>query len=104
MRKIGTSGKRKRSATKYLKAHEPFASKELKDSRLVAETLLECIRTGDLASFREVLMAHLMTVNKVKVAKVAGIGRRTLYDLIDPKKDFNPELSTVSAVIRALAA
>jgi hypothetical protein len=34
----------------------------------------------------------------------------TLYDLIDPKKDFNPELSTVStvstvsAVIRALAA
>jgi DNA-binding phage protein len=87
-----------------LRAHEPFASKELKDSHLVAETLLECIRTGDLDSFREVLMAHLMTVNKVAVAKKAGIGRRTLYDLIDPKKDFNPELSTVSAVIRALAA
>jgi hypothetical protein len=28
----------------------------------------------------------------------------TLYDLIDPKKAFNPALSTVSAVIRALAA
>ena len=104
MRKTGTSGKRKKSAIKSLKAHEPFASKELKDSHLVAETLLECIRTGDLESFREVLMAHLMTVNKVKIAKIAGIGRRTLYDLIDPKKDFNPELSTVSAVIRALAA
>lgn len=90
--------------TKSLRVHEPFTSKELKDSHLVAETLLECIRSGDLEAFREVLMSHLMTVNKVAVAKKAGIGRRTLYDLIDPKKDFNPELSTVSAVIRALAA
>ena len=104
MRKTGTSEKRKKSATKLLKAHEPFASMELKDSPLVAETLLDCIRTGDLDSFRDVLIAHLMTVNKVMIAKKAGIGRRTLYDLIDPKKDFNPELSTISAVIRALAA
>ncbi len=87
-----------------MKAHEPFTSPELKNSPIVAETLLECIRTGDLGAFREVLVAHLMTVNKVDVAKLAGIGRRTLYDLIDPKKEFNPELSTVSAVIRALAA
>ncbi|MBI2521541.1 MAG: hypothetical protein HYV97_14080 [Bdellovibrio sp.] len=104
MRKTATSGKQKKFATKSLRAHEPFASRELKDSHLVAETLLECIRTGDLDAFREVLMSHLMTVNKVAVAKKAGIGRRTLYDLIDPKKEFNPELSTVSAVIRALAA
>ena len=96
--------KKKRSATKSLKAHEPFASKELRDPRLVSEALLECIKSGDLASFREVLTSHLMTVNKVDLASRAGIGRRTLYDLIDPKKEFNPELSTVSAVIRALAA
>jgi len=104
MRKTGTSGKRRKLGTKSLKVHEPFASKELKNPHLVAETLLECIKTGDVESFREVLIAHLMTVNKVEIAKKAGIGRRTLYDLIDPKKEFNPELSTISAVIRALAA
>ncbi len=87
-----------------MKAYEPFASKELKDPKLVSEALLECIKSGDLDSFREVLMAHLMTANKMAIAKKAGIGRRTLYDLIDPSKDFNPELATVSAVIRALAA
>ena len=38
------------------------------------------------------------------IAKKAGIARRTLYDMLDPNKKFNPELSTVSAVIRALAA
>lgn len=104
MPKNKTSKKQKKSATKSLKVHEPFSSEELKDSHLVAETLLECIRTGDLDSFREVLAVHLMSTNKAEIAKKAGIGRRTLYDLMDPKKDFNPELATISAVIRALAA
>ena len=84
--------------------HVPFASRELKNSKLVSEALLECIRTGDLESFRDVLTSYLMTANKAALAKKAGLGRRTLYDILDPKKKFNPELSTVSAVIRALAA
>ncbi|NDC22910.1 MAG: hypothetical protein EB078_05840, partial [Proteobacteria bacterium] len=104
MRKIGTLKKQKKSAMKSLKEHVPFTSKELKDPELVANTLLECVKSGDLDSFRDVLVAHLATVNKLAIAKKAGIGRRTLYDLLDPKKKFNPELSTVSAVIRALAA
>ena len=87
-----------------MRVHEPFTSKELKDANLVSETLLDCIKTGDLDSFREVLVAHLMTVNKTEISKIAGVGRRTLYDLMDSKKEFNPELSTVSAIIRALAA
>jgi DNA-binding phage protein len=87
-----------------LTAHVAFASKELKNSHLVAEALLECIKTGDLASFQSVLIAHLLTMNKSVIAKKAGIGRRTLYDLMDPNKKFNPELSTISAVIKSLAA
>jgi DNA-binding phage protein len=89
---------------KSLKEHAPFSSRELKDSHLVAEALLECIKSGDVESFREVLVAHLMTMNKSAIAKKAGIGRRTLYDLMDPTKEFNPELSTISAVIKSLAA
>jgi DNA-binding phage protein len=104
MARVVTSKKQKKSETKFLKAHEPFTSKELKNSKLVIETLLDCIRSGDIESFREVLTAHLMTVNKTKIAAKSGIGRRTLYDLMDPKKDFNPELSTISAIIQSLAA
>lgn len=70
----------------------------------MTDTLLECIKTGDIGAFRDVLVSHLMTANKSAIAKKAGIGRRTLYDLLDPKKEFNPELSTISAVIRAIAA
>ena len=104
MAKTATSKERKKSGTKSLKAHVRFKSRELKNVNLVIETLLDCIKTGDIESFREVLMAHLMTVNKVKLAQKAGIGRRTLYDLIDPKKEFNPEFSTISALMQALAA
>lgn len=104
MGKVKTSKRQKKSATKSLKAHVPFASKELHDPNLVAETLLECIKTGDIDAFQDVLVAHLMTANKSAIAKKAGIGRRTLYDLLDPNKEFNPELSTISAVIRAIAA
>lgn len=99
-----TSKKQKKSRTKFLKVHEPYASKELKNAKLVQDTLLDCIKNGDLGSFREVLIAYLVTANKTSLAKKAGIGRQTLYDLIDLKKKFNPELSTVSAVIHAIAA
>lgn len=104
MGKVAISKKQKKFGTKYLKAHEPFTSKELKDSKLVIDTLLDCIRNGDTDSFREVLTAHLMTINKSKLAQKAGLGRRTLYDLMDPKREFNPELSTISAIIQSLAA
>ena len=85
-------------------AHESFTNKDLKNSKLVVEVLLDCLREGDLESFREVLAAHLITTNKTQIAKKAKIGRRTLYDLIDPGKKFNPELSTITAIIHALAA
>ncbi len=104
MAKAVTSKKQKKSGTKSLRAHEPFTSKELKSSKLVVDTLLDCIRNGDLESFREVLTAHLMTLNKSKIAQKAGIGRRTIYDLMDPKREFNPEFSTISAIIHSLAA
>ena len=104
MAKAKISKKRKKSDSVSLTEHIPFSSELFKDPDLVIETLLDCIREGDLDSFRGVLISHLLTVNKSKNAKKAGIGRRTLYDLLDLSKKFNPELSTVSAVLKAIAA
>ncbi len=104
MAKAKISKRRKKSAKNLLRVYEPFTSKELANSSLVVEILLDCIKTDDLDTFRQVLFSHLLTTNKTNIAKKAGIGRRTLYDLIDLKKEFNPELSTISAVIRAIAA
>lgn len=104
MAKAATSKKQKKSGVKSLRVFKPFTSDEHKDPHLVAEVLLDCIKTGDIETFRDVLISHLLTVNKTAYAKEIGIGRRTLYDLMDLKKVFNPELSTVSALIKSLAS
>ena len=104
MAKVETLKKPRKSETKFLKAHVPFKSDLLKDSEGVMEALFDCIRNDDVESFRTVLAAHLMTVNKTKLAQKAGIGRRTLYDMVDFNKEFNPEFTTISALMKALAA
>lgn len=63
MARTKTLKKQKKSATKFLMVHEAFTSDELKDAQLVIDTLLECIKTGDIDSFREVLTVHLLTIN-----------------------------------------
>ena len=82
--------------SKKLVAQLPF-------SNLVDATLLESLRTGDLDAFRMVLVSRLISANKMQLAKKAGLSRRALYDMMDLKQKFNPELSTLSSVIRGLA-
>lgn len=104
MGKAKTSKKQKKSETKYLRVYDPLSGPELKNRKLVLEILLDCIDEDDIDTFREVLVAHLVVMSKTEAAKKTGLGRRTIYDLLDPKKKFNPELSTVFAVLRSIAA
>ena len=60
--------------------------------------------SNDLETFQDVLIAHLRTVSKSKLAAKTKIGRQTLYDLIDEKKEFNPTLSTLGSILKAIAA
>lgn len=78
--------------------------KRLADKQLVSEILLGALAEGDEETFREVLIAHLNTVSKLKLSRDTGIGRQTLYDLMDQSKTFDPKLSTVLAIFRSLAA
>ena len=102
MAKIAPSRKQKSAVKKPPITHAPISSNS-NNSKLVSETLLECVRTGDLNSFRTVLATHIMSSNKVHLARRSGLGRQTLYDLVDPKRNFDPALSTLSAIIRGLA-
>ncbi len=104
MAKKKTSGKPRKSKKPTFRVHVPFSNPDFLNLDLVLEALMECLKMNDLDAFRGVLWTHIMTVNKSKLAKKAKIGRRTLYDLGDPNKEFNPELSTLAAIIQALAA
>ena len=86
----------------YLTKHIPFTNSDLKDPKETANALVECFREGDIDSFRDVLIAHLMTVNKTKIAKEMGISRRTLHKLTDLKTKFNPEFVTLIDIMKTL--
>ncbi len=107
MDKVKTSQKRKKllvkSKTPLLVVHNPY-SKELANPKLIKKAVLEALIDGDLEAVRDLLVAHLRTVNKSKLAANTKLGRQTIYDLMDTKKEFNPSLKTLSIILEELAA
>ena len=83
--------------------HDPFSS-ELADPKMIKQAVLQALIEGDLEAVRDVLIAHLQTINKSKLASKAKIGRQTLYDLMDSKKEFNPSIRTLTTILESLAA
>lgn len=102
MAKVKISRKQKISSLNTIKKHEPDR-KLLRDKKLIVEVLLDAILQNDLDTFRDVLIAHLRSISKTDLAKKTGLGRRTLYDLIE-NKNFDPRLSTISSLLSKLAA
>jgi len=101
MDKKKTSARRRKSS-KTLMPHDPKQS--LKNSKEVLETLLHCLAIDDIEAFQDVLVAHLQYASKTDLARKTKLGRRTLYDLMDRKKHFNPTISTIAPLLKALAA
>lgn len=107
MGKAKTSKKQKtpskKSKNPILVAHDPF-SPELTDPKLIKQAVLQALVDGDLEAVRDVLIAHLQTVNKSKLASKAKLGRQTLYDLMDTEKEFNPSIKTLANILDKIAA
>ena len=58
----------------------------------------------DLETFKDVLIAHIRAISKTQLSTKSKLGRQTLYDLIDEDKEFNPTLSTLGSILKAIAA
>jgi len=101
MDKAKTSKKPKAFSKKSLKEFKPNTSLLL-DKKLVAQVLVDCLLKNDVQTFQDVLISHLRTLSKTDLAKQTGIGRRTLYDLMEGK-NFDPRLSTLSALLSKIA-
>ncbi len=99
MAKRKTSVERKSSSLKLM---EHDYSKTLRDPKLVREALILALVENDLETFQDILVAHLRTVSKQKLSAETEIGRQTLYDLIDPEKPFNPTISTLGPLLKAM--
>lgn len=83
--------------------HNPYDG-ELANPKIIKSAILEALVNSDLESVRDLLIAHIRTVNKSKLAIKTKLGRQTLYDLIDKKKEFNPSLKTLTTILDNIAA
>lgn len=101
MDKAKISKKPKVSSKKPLKEFKPNTTLLL-NKKLIAEVLVDCLLKNDVQTFQDVLVSHLRTLSKTDLAKQTGLGRRTLYDLIEGK-NFDPRLSTLSALLSKIA-
>ncbi len=108
MAKVKISNKPKKSLSKskkplLLEVHNPY-SKILANVKTIKKAVLEALIDGDLEAVRDLLVAHLRTVNKTKLATKTKLGRQTIYDLIDTNKEFNPSVKTLTSILDHLAA
>ncbi|MEQ1664335.1 MAG: hypothetical protein ABL927_03050 [Bdellovibrionales bacterium] len=67
------------------KYFEFYRDSRLQKSEVVAYTLWECLVENDIEAFKEILRSHLEVTNKNKLAKSAGISRRTLFRMLSPE-------------------
>ncbi len=107
MDKTKTLKKQKKHSKKLknpiLTIHDPF-SPELSDPKFIKQAVLQALIDCDLEAVRDLLIAHLQTVNKSKLATKTKLGRQTLYDLMDSKKEFNPSIKTLTTILDNIAA
>jgi DNA-binding phage protein len=74
----------------------------LQDPEIIAHALWECLVANDIDAFKEILRSHLEVSNKDKLAKKAGIPRRTLFRMLSPEG--NPTLENLGKIIHQLCA
>lgn len=102
MDKVKTLKKQKRSF-KVLQQHNSFKG-DFSNPKIIKEILVKALMDNDLETFEDILIAHLRASSKSKLSRQSGLGRQTLYDLLDENKEFNPTLSTLAALLKTLAA
>jgi DNA-binding phage protein len=90
----------KKSKSITLLPHDPYV-KDLAEKERIREAVYHSLVEGDLEAVQDLLIAHLATLNKLKLVNEKKIGRQTLYDLMNRERDFNPTLKTIVTILAA---
>ena len=105
MGKAKTLKKPKKSSKKSepVVLHKYVANKP-QDPGILREFLIEAIFEDDVEQLADAIIAMLRQANKAEVIRKSGLGRRTIYDIIEGKREFNPSIRTLSSLLKAFAA
>jgi len=71
---------------------------------MIKSILVEAIMEGDMEMLKDAIVGLIRVNKKSDLVKKSKLGRQTLYDLINDKREFNPTVKTLSALLKAIAA
>ena len=66
--------------------------------------LIEALFEDDIELLKDALVGIIRFNKKSDLVKKSKLGRQTLYDLINDKREFNPTVKTLSSLLKAIAA
>jgi DNA-binding phage protein len=82
----------------FAETHSPEA--RFRDPSQVFDALIDSLKSGDGAAFKEILAAYLEVANKDDFARLSGIPRRTLFRMLSPSG--NPTLDNITKIVSTL--
>lgn len=84
----------------------PFEVRDPKliDPEILRSIIIEAIMEGDMEMLKDAVVGLIRQNKKSDLIKKTKLGRQTLYDLINDKREFNPTVKTLSALLQAIAA
>ncbi len=97
------SGSLKKSKGVVLHPHKVMDHTAL-DREVLKSILMEALIDGDIEVLKDVLITQIRLANKADLVRKSKLGRQTLYDLIEGKREFNPTVKTLSSLLKVLAA
>jgi DNA-binding phage protein len=73
-------------------------------SKNIKLALTKALMRDDLKTFKAILVSYLRKTPKTALSARTKLGRQTLYDLINGEREFNPSLTTLGSILKALGA
>jgi DNA-binding phage protein len=77
---------------------------DILDRETLKSILMEALIDGDIEMLKDDLITQIRLQSKAELVRKSRLGRQTLYDLIEGKREFNPTVKTLSSLLRAIAA
>lgn len=82
---------------------EDFRS--LGNREVFLQTVFRAIVENDMESLQDAIIGYLRYgPSKEDLAKRTSVAKRTLYNLLDKKRKFNPTVETLGAILKEIAA
>lgn len=104
-KKISKKRKKSLKQSKKINLHShKYLDETILTKKRIREVLVNALIEGDFDTLKDAIITQILISNKTELMRKSELGRQTLYDIINDKREFNPTIKTLSQLLKAFAA